>query len=264
MKNIVILTLTLLCSLKALACTCDPPSPAIEFLNSKYVFEGIVISKTYPADSLSYTVTFDIAKHYKDGDSPKQLNFTFRSEGRYHGEITSCDWDVNKDETWLIYAYRHQGKLTFGYCSSNSKPLGIQKIYPVEQRILDHGNDFDPSRYIFTSFDGIDTDSRPANNIRDLLIKHQPSANRKNRFIIVVDVDETGRLISAKSDYKLRVIRDSVFNLPIAESLTSRQQLNQHEKEILKQVRQYKKWKIAYIPHSTTAVKYRRYFHLYY
>lgn len=247
-----------------MACSCDPPKPAIEFYLSEYVFEGTVISKAYPADSLTYTVTFEILKHYKQGDAPKQLDFTFKSEGRYHGEITSCDWDVNMSEKWLIYAYRNKGKLVFEYMCGNSKPLGIKEIYPAEQKVLDFGNDFDPSKYIFTRFDGINIYSNPLNSIDYLLKKHQYTMNTPTRVEIMVDVNEKGQLISANLTSKQLQISDPVFNLIVSEKVTFTKPANQPAKNFLKIVRALKTWQVAFIPHSTTAIKYRRYLQFYY
>lgn len=255
--------MTLLCSLKALACSCNPPKPVIAFYFSEYVFEGIVTSKIYPQDSLTYKVTFDVLKHYKHGDSPKQLIFTFKSEGRYQGISTSCDWNVNEGEKWLVYAYRHQGELVFTYMCGNSKPLGNTGIQPAEQRILDNGNDFDPSKYIFTAFDGINTGFQ-SNNIDSLMKKHSYSKNTPNWVNIMVEIDEKGRLISAPATREWHGAVDPVFELYTAGSKGCTQPTNAQQDYFLEKVRALEKWELTFIPYSDTAVKYRRDLQFYY
>ena len=85
------------------ACTCDIPKPILEFQESEYVFEGKIISKIYSPDSLNYTVEFEILKHYKKGDNPKFLQFTFKSEGKYTGTYTSCDWNTMKNGWFMLF-----------------------------------------------------------------------------------------------------------------------------------------------------------------
>ena len=263
MKSLILWVFTLLCSVKAFACDCSTPKPAIAFYYSEYVFEGIVASKTYASDSLTYTVTFDILKHYKHGDSPKQLSFTLKSEGKYQGEFTSCDWNVNKNEKWLIYAYRYQEKLVFVYMCGNSKPIGPTGIFQAEQQVLDNGNDFDPSKYIFTSFDWINTQPQ-SNAVDSLLKKYRYTKHTPNRVNIMVEIDEKGRLISAASTRKWYSLTDSVFGLYIPENRDFSQPTNQKEEYFLGIVRSLKKWNIISIPHSTTAIKYRRDLQFYY
>ena len=105
MKKTIFLVVLIFSFFKTNACSCDIPKPILEFESAEYVFEGKVISKIYAKDSLTYTVTFDITKHYKNSDYPKTLELKFKSEEKYTGEWTSCDWNVNKNENWLVYAY---------------------------------------------------------------------------------------------------------------------------------------------------------------
>ena len=66
MKKRILTILTILISALTFACTCDEINPIIEYYSSEYVFEGKIISKVYAKDSLTYRVSFDISKHYKN------------------------------------------------------------------------------------------------------------------------------------------------------------------------------------------------------
>ena len=141
----------LLLPLYSLACSCDPPPVALEFLQSKYVIWGSVIEKEYAADSLTYAVTLRIDKHFKTNKAkPEKLTFTQNAEGRYTGNYTSCDFSVNEGESWLVYAYEYKGELTFGYFCSNSKPYSsFESIRKEELEILNLGNGIDLNKIIF-------------------------------------------------------------------------------------------------------------------
>ncbi|MCX7549889.1 hypothetical protein OS191_03410 [Xanthomarina sp. F2636L] len=121
----------------------------MEFYTAEYVFEGKAVSKIYASDSLTYTITFDISKHYKNGDNLKTLEFTLKSEGKYTGVFTSCDWNVKKNENWLIYAHFRNDKLTFGFHCTNSRSIDKRTISEKEQRVLDNGDSFKLEKYIY-------------------------------------------------------------------------------------------------------------------
>lgn len=89
MKKRILTILTILISALTFACSCDEMNPIIEYYSQEYVFAGKIISKFYAKDSLTYKVTFDILKHYKNGDFPKTLEFDVTAEGEYTGEWTS-------------------------------------------------------------------------------------------------------------------------------------------------------------------------------
>lgn len=141
----------LLFPLCCLACTCDPPPVALEFLKSKYVFYGSVIDKKYAADSLTYTVTLKIDKHFKENkESLKTLTFTEPAEGSITGTYTSCDYSVNVGENWLVYAYDYKGKLAFSYNCSNSKPYNsFNDIRQYERKIIETGNNINLNKIVF-------------------------------------------------------------------------------------------------------------------
>ena len=149
MKKIIATLLLTLSFAKAFACSCEVSKPALEFYSAEYVFEGKAVSKVYASDALTYTITFNILKHYKNGNQPKTLDFTIKSEGEYTGEWTSCDWNVELGENWLVYARFRNNKLTFEYYCSNSRPLDKKIISEKEQSVLDNGNAFKLENYIY-------------------------------------------------------------------------------------------------------------------
>jgi len=255
----------LLFATECFACSCDTPKPAVEFADSDYVFEGVVSSKKYAPDSLSYTITFDITKHYKTGDAPAQLNFTLKSEAVFTGELSSCDWKVEKDEKWLVYAYHYKGKLTFGYFCSNSTALRYGGIDKREQEILNNGNKLDLDNYIFSKLDGIYSEARPKANIDSILAIYKRNIHQDVQVDIIVDIDKEGNLKTANLWPKKHMDRpadkvvDSIFNLNKPENQQVREPENRTEKDLLNMVRNLKKWDKTYLPFSRKEIAYRVY-----
>ena len=133
MKKLILTIFASLISVLSFACDCIDINPILEFYSSEYVFEGKIISKVYAKDSLTYKVTFDIYKHYKNGDSPKILDFDVTTEGKYTGQWNSCEWSAEKNENWLVYAY-----LAVGYKSSIcSYPTLDSAVLPVIDNVED-------------------------------------------------------------------------------------------------------------------------------
>lgn len=256
-----------------IACDCDVPKPILEFQSSNYVFEGKVISKTYSSDSLYYTVTFEIFKHYKEGETPKNLKFTFKSESEFTGEWTSCDWSVEKDETWLVYAKNRNEKLTFGYFCSNSKPIGKKEIPIRERKILDQANQFDINNYIFTSIDGHFTNSKPKIELDSLLERYSHKQYGKsyseNRVDIVVDIDENGNLLAANltskehSKIEFSEASDSIYNLDKPKNIKIRKPETEFEKDMLEVASKLRKWDITYLSQTETPVRIRKFLQFY-
>lgn len=135
----------------AFSCDADPPPVALEYLKAKHVFWGQATSKVYAEDSLTYTVTFTIAKHFKQGKSlPKVLAYAFTSGGEITGRYSSCDYGVELGQKWLVYTYEHDGRLTFGYFGSNSKPVEFLDAIPKQEfDILQMGHSIDYRQIIF-------------------------------------------------------------------------------------------------------------------
>ncbi|GGG97447.1 hypothetical protein GCM10011416_14310 [Polaribacter pacificus] len=259
--------------IKTNACSCQIPKPIVEFESAKYVFEGNVISKVYAKDSLIYTVTFDITKHYKKSDSPKTLEFKFKSEGKYTGEWTSCDWNVNKNEKWLVYAYYWNDKLTFGYYCSNSKPIEKTGISKSEQKVLNNANSFEIDRYTFTSLDGQFTNAKPKVDLDSILRKYRDKnygeEYNENRVDIVIDIDKNGNLISANLTSKEHMsienneIIDSIYNLNKPKNIEIRTTKTNFEKDILKIVKSLIAWDKTFIERTKTSVRIRKFLQFY-
>lgn len=211
MRTRIILISFLIVTIKSIACSCDTPKPAIEFYESKYVFEGEVIDKVYASDSLTNTITFKISRHYKNGDNPKQIKFQLNSKAEVTGLYSSCYWTANKGEKWLVYAKEIDGELKFNFYCSNSKPLGRLKISSTEQKVLNNGNNLDLTKYRYNH------SGDPITNIDSLeklyeKYKFDPS----NFAFITVDVKENGRLeranLAPRSKRNFEII-DTIFGM---------------------------------------------------
>ena len=270
MRNLFTLLIGCFCfATYGFACSCDIPKPAVEFAYSDYVFEGVISSKKYASDSLIYSISFDITRHYKDSDAPTQLQFTLQSEGEITGEWTSCDWNVEKGEKWLVYAYRYKGKLTFGYFCSNSKPLDNREIGRIEQRILNSGNQLDLEKYKFSAIDGFYSQARPKANIDSILTTYQKNGYEDDRIDIIVDIDKNGNLEAANlwpkkfKDRPADKVIDSIFNLNKPCNIQVREPESRAEKDLLELVRNLKKWDKTYLPFLKKPVAYRMYLQFY-
>lgn len=257
---------------KTNACSCDISKPIVEFQSAEYVFEGKVISKIYASDSLTYTVNFEISKHYKKNDNPKFLKFSFQSEGKYTGTWTSCDWNVNNNEKWLIYTYYRNDKLTFRYNCSNSKPL-TRSISKNEQKILDNANEFEIDKYTFTNLDGNFTIGKPKIDLDSIFKKYNNKYYGKkyneNRVDIVVDIDKKGKLLAANLTSKkhMRIenneIIDSTYNLNKPQNIEIRKPKTEFERDIIEIVKKLNKWKITYIKGTKIPVRIRKFLQFY-
>ena len=273
MKKTIFLVVLIFSFFKTNACSCDIPKPILEFESAEYVFEGKVISKIYAKDSLTYTVTFDITKHYKNSDYPKTLEFKFKSEEKYTGEWTSCDWNVNKNENWLVYAYYWKDELTFGYYCSNSKPIGKRIISEKEQKILNNGNEFEIDKYTFTNLDGHFTNAKPKINLDSILRNYKNKTYgekyKENRVDIVLDIDKKGNLISANLTSKEHMnienneVIDSIYNLNKPKNIEIRKPKTNFEIDILKIVKDLKVWEKTFIGGTKTSVRIRKFLQFY-
>ncbi|MDX1830535.1 MAG: hypothetical protein R3342_13425 [Lutibacter sp.] len=242
---------------KIFACSCDTPKPILEFQSSKYVFIGKIISKTYANDSLTYTVTFDILKNYKNCENLKTLEFTFVSEGKYTGVYSSCDWDVDNGEKWLVYASKWKGKLTFGYYCSNSKPLDSWEISDSEQKVLDNGNSFKPENYIYEFELGFNRPN-PISNI-DSILKSGKNKHYKDPYSwLVLFIDNKGKLKKVTTFKKYKLKSDPIFNLATAFEIKKQKPLTKFERDAIKLVKKVKKWEIKRQDKTKIPVSYVR------
>lgn len=257
-----IITISLIISfIKAFGCDCDTPKPALEFYESDYVFEGNVISKIYAPDSPTYTITFDILKHYKKGSNPKKLEFTLKTDRAYNGvlEYTSCDWKVNKGEKWLVYARYWNGKLTFWYHCSNSKPLGERKIYPREQKILDNGNSFNLDNYIYSTHEAGFNYVKPISNI-DSIFKSEKVKNYKKTFVwLDLYIDREGNLETVNLRYGRKIKADTIFGFIEDYGAETKAPSTEFERDAVDLVKKVKKWEIKRHNKTKIPVRCRKY-----
>lgn len=233
-------------------CDCYIPKPIFEFESAEYVFEGNVISKVYTKDSLTYTVTFDITKHYKESNNPKTLEFTFKSERKYIEKWSSCDWSIKKNESWLVYAKYSDRKLTYNYYCSNSKPLSKRSISTNEQKILDNGNSFKLEDYI------LQFRTKPISAI-DSIFKSGKIKNYKKPFAsLILFIDKKGNLISVTTHNSYQPITDSIFNLPTKFKIKLREPLTEFEKDAIELLKRVSKWEIKEHKKTNISVSYIR------
>lgn len=257
MKKQILTFLLLFLIGKTFACSCDIPKPILEFKSAEFVFEGKVISKIYAKDSLTYNVIFEISKHYKDGVKPKTMEFTLRSEGKYTGVLTSCDWNVNKGEKWLIYVYYRDEKLTFSYYCSNSKHLDRRTITKNEQKVLDNGNSFKLENYIYQNEPEFNY-TKPISNIDSILKIAKIKEYERPYTWLKLFIDKKGNLnyVTTGANYQLKT--DSIFNLPTEFKIILRKPITKFEKEAIELVKKITKWEIKRHKKTNIPVPYIR------
>lgn len=207
-------------------------------------------------------MTFKVTKHYKNSDNPNFLKFQLNSEGEITGKFTSCDWDVEKGEHWLVYAKKISGELNFQFYCSNSMPLGRLKIYPSEQKILDYGNKLDLAKYRYMSYD-----SRPVTNVDSILEKYQKKKLEPSKGFasVLLDINSVGNLTRAnlhpnrKLEYE---VIDTIFGMNQFKN-TYREPNSDLEKLALKIAREIKHWEQYYYLDLEKPVKYRKWLKVY-
>lgn len=243
-------------SIKALACSCDTPKPAIEFYESDYVFRGKVIKKVYASDSLTKTITFDISKHYKNGDNPKQLEFQFNSEAEVTGLYSSCYFSADVGEEWVVYAKKRDGQLRFHYFCSNSTPLDETEISLSHQKVLDNGNNLDLTDFRYNVHK-----SKPITNLDSIIRLYQKEKIRSSKKYasLWVDIDRQGNLEKANLSPNKKVVfaeTDTIFGMNLLENV-DREPTSEVEKKALELTRKIEKWELYYHPKIEKPVKYR-------
>ncbi len=263
MKKPILTILTILISALTFACSCDKINPIIEYYSSDYVFEGKIISKVYAKDSLTYKVTFDISKHYKNGDFPKTLEFDVTAEGEYIGQWTSCDWRAKKNQNWLVYAYKHNGNLTFSGMCSNSKVTDNRPIGLREQKMLDNGNSFKIENYIFEYESGFNY-CENITDINSILEKGKIKEYKTQTTLLNVSIDSNGNLKSVTRQRELIRKKDSIFNLTIGIGDANRKPITEFEKDAIELIGLVKKWEIKKHEQTGINVPYIRHIWVYY
>ncbi len=251
-KNILI-TILLLISLKSFSCDCDDNNATLEFYASKYVFSGAIISKEYAKDSLTYKITFQVFKHYKEGDSPKKIEFTLTSEKRFTGRWTSCDWNANIYDQWLVYAYIYKGKLRFSGMCSNSQPLG--RVNSREQKALDNGNLFNIHDFVYEHERDFNY-TNPITNVDNILINGKVKKYTKPYIRFELLISKKGKLKAVMNSKYSSSNYDSVYGLRKKPKAKNMKPQTEFEKEALRLVKQIKKWEIKRHKQTKEAVPY--------
>ena len=244
--------------LYASACMCDPPPVALEFLKSKYIFYGTVIDKQYSADSLTYTVTFKIDKHFKKNKkNPETLSFKLTAEGEFTGQYTSCDFHVDKGENWLVYANQYNGELTFSFYCSNSSPYSsLDDVSQEKLEILENGHKIDLNKIIFTIFASrvlrLEDYSPPKPTLSlDTLLaridkKHYENIDESHFENFVINVDSKGKVKITAVHRKLKHFEMKKVYDVIYPEYTSLDSLNTElQNAIIREMKKGKNWEPA-------------------
>ncbi|WP_394907503.1 hypothetical protein [uncultured Mesonia sp.] len=263
MKKRLLTLMAILTSTLTFACSCNEIKPIIEFYSSEYVFEGKVISKVYAKDSLTYKITFDISKHYKNGDLPKKIEFEAFSKGKYIGIGSNCEYYPEKGEIWLVYASRYKGKFHFPNVCSNSKNLDYKRIRASEQKILDNGNSFKIENYIF-EYENAFNYCENITDISSILEKGKIKEYKTQTTLLNVSIDSNGNLKSVTRQRELIRKKDSIFNLTIEIGDANRKPITEFEKDAIELISQVKKWEIKKHKQTGINVPYIRHIWVYY
>jgi hypothetical protein len=263
MKKQILTILTILISAFTFACDCSITNPIMEFYSSEYVFEGKIISKNYAKDSLTYKISFDILKHYKNEDLPKKLEFEvfskgrFNSEGNYIGKGSNCDQHPEIGEIWLVYTSRYKEKFHFPNICSNSKNLDFRQIRLNEQKILDNGNSFELEKYIY-QFEHDFNYTKPISNI-DSILKTGKTKDYERPFTwLKLYIDKNGNLNSVTTHIGYQIKTDSIFNLPTEFKIKLRKPLTEFEEDAIELVKKIEKWEIKKHRRTNVSVPYIR------
>lgn len=240
---------------------------ALEFMSSKYVFYGKAISKEYAEDKLTYSVVFEVIEHYKESDSPLQVRYDLPS---YDG--SSCGWEVNLEETWLIFSKIENDRNRFYQYCSNSRLLKNPDTH-IKQ-IVENWNQFNIDDYIFSYYDGhwrFFTPAYPAKNIDSLIRKYykkdyseyeKAPSYRWNRAHILVDIDRKGKVkqiaVYEGSREQIRYERDSIFLAQKYHRVKQTRDLLIFEKDMLKALKKIRSYTPVKIENTEITVPYRQ------
>lgn len=245
MRTIFILFILLFTSNYVLACDCEKPKIALEFYNSEYVFKGKVTQKVYSDDLSSYLLTVKVINHYKIKDSlPKEFQFSFRSKHNYNKN--SCAFFIDKYESLLLYIKKDDNSYNFSLMCSNSKRITNKPIGTKELAILENFKKFNLNNYILENEKGFSY-SKPITNVDSIISTFKKNKIEKKQFsIVIVDIDEKGKLISANLHYKLEPIKykiiDSIFGLNYLINKQYRKPENNFESVILNVSKKITDW----------------------
>ena len=260
--------LLLYCTTFSFACVCDTPALSLEYMTSKFVFYGEVLRKEYAPDKLTYTATFRVIEHFKEGHQPIFLKFNLMAEGDHTGKFSSCDWNVEEGQKWVIFAEDDQGDLSFSYYCSNSFPIR-DNTYPSKiKELANNWKDFSLGDFIFTRLDYPFEETLPELNLDSLLRKYYTKDYgddyNNNRAHFIVDMDSQGKVIQVSPSYipgreRIWVYeKHPVFKLNVYHPLKEIGATTEFQKDILRELLKIRKWEPAILSETSIAVPYRR------
>ena len=259
MKFFIAFVLILVASSKIKACDCNPPKEILEFYSAEYVFYGEIISKDYPKDSLTYTLTFRVDKHYKNGEQPKFLRFTHPSEGRYIGVFTSCDEHQNVGEKWLVFAKTYQNRLVFSSMCSNSRSYLTKEMI----ELLKTANEFKLGSHFFNyDFSNLFTYEKPSYNLDSALKKVNSKKFKPDQGVaIMLDIDTNSNILKRNiyDNPFTRIDKSTKWGLYQVINEKPNRLLNDFEKRMLKFSKKIKNWPVTYFKPTNEKVNTRKY-----
>ncbi len=262
MKNTLLL---LLFSIPIKIYCCEPieVKEILSFYSSKYVFEGKIISKIYAKDSLTYTITFDIYKHYKKSNIPKRIKMKFEAEGEYTGIFTSCDWSCNVGEKWLVFAHKNNSTLFYNM-GVNSRRIEKSPITKHEKSLFEKANSFNIKNYIYMNNSNPFNYCKNLTNINLILKQGKNKKYKKGCTVLYFLINEKGKLKSVRVANSTKFVLDPTFNLIIKMKNEKKIPVSTFEKDAIKLMSRVKKWEIKKHPKTGIAVSYITHLWVYY
>jgi len=246
-------------SFKSFSCICDDVNPIIEFKQSEYVFEGIIISKIYAEDNQTYKVLFEVIKHYKDNDFSTQMEFIIPSEGKYTGVFSSCDWSADLGQKWLVYVKKTNGILKFDAECSNTKMTSNRGIQASEMQKLIFGNSFKFDDFIFDDYEHFFNRCKNVSDILPILKKTKKKDYINTYTILIVSINKKGKLKKVFFSKNLWKKKDSIFDVITDLIDTKKYEMSDFDKDAIKLFKKVKKWEIKKFFKTNEPVNYVRY-----
>lgn len=243
-------------------------------MKAPHVFLGKAVSKKYTSDQQHYDIKFQVLRTFKGESEKEYFEFRLRSEGEYTGEFSSCDWNVEQGEYWIIYTYWREGELRFGNTCSNSRWVKDPGIEFREDIIKENWEDFRKSDFIMTSLDGGFERSQPRINLDSLLRpyyrKDYGDEYGDNIAMAAIDIDTTGGVLNSTYHIPGNVYHpfvlhsDTIFNLSEYTPLQVVAEPNtEFSKDMMRELSKVKQWDPILIKGTKEAVRFRKSLHFY-
>lgn len=171
------LILCLIFSLEMWACSCKYIPPIIEFLNSEYVFKAKIenISK-------ENLISFEVLEIYKGTIHQQKIEAltSFMKE-------TSCEWEAQKGEIWLVFARKEGETFSFSSVCSNSKEVSVDYDGMEFKK-------FNFDDFIFEDYWGFSPIDLSSINLQKL-----EKFSQKSSAKLVLWIDKNGQLLKANA-----------------------------------------------------------------